>query len=72
MVKRILAGLTILIIVGLIIGMVVSAITGNGYFLGLLFATMVFPVIVYVIVWIRKLIEKYHVDPDKEQKKDQI
>ena len=52
--------------------MIVSAITGNGYFLGFLFATMVFPVIVYVIVWIRKLIEKYHVDPDKEQKKDQI
>ena len=61
--KRILAWITLLIIVGLIVAMIVSAVLGNGYFLGFLFAAIAFPVIIYVIVWIRGLISKYH--PEK-------
>lgn len=68
--KRILAWITLLIIVGLIIAMIVSAILGNGYFLGFMFAAIAFPVVIYVIVWIRNLIKKYHPELEGERAED--
>ncbi|MCR5148064.1 MAG: hypothetical protein K6C35_03750 [Eubacterium sp.] len=60
MAKRILAWITLIVIGALIIAMIVSAITGNGYFLGFLFAAIAVPAVLYVAFWIRGLIEKYH------------
>ncbi|MGN0437672.1 MAG: hypothetical protein ACI4F4_04050 [Lachnospiraceae bacterium] len=49
--RKIVALLTVLIIVFCIITMVVMAITGSKYFLGFLFLSIVLPVILWIPFW---------------------
>ncbi|MBE5923465.1 MAG: DUF2207 domain-containing protein [Lachnospiraceae bacterium] len=55
-VRRISAVLTIAVIIGLIIGTIVCAITGSKLFFGMLFLMIVVPVVLYVFMWFTKLV----------------
>lgn len=61
-IKQILAIIGIIIIVGLYIVTFILAITGNentkGLFLASIFATVMVPVIIYIIQWLYKLVKK--------------
>lgn len=64
-VRRITAWITIIIIVGLIIGMVVCAITGSKYFFGFLALTFFVPIVLWVFMWFTRLVNgKSEVIPD--------
>ena len=62
-IRRIVAGLSALLIIGLIIAMIVLAIMGSLYFYGVLFLTLVIPVILWVFMWFTHLVQK---DPKTE------
>ncbi len=55
-VRRISAVLTIAVIISLIIGTIVCAITGSRLFFGMLFLMIVVPVVLYVFMWFTKLV----------------
>ena len=55
-VRRITAWITVIIIVGLIIGTLICAVTGSDYFFGMLALTFIVPVILWVFMWFSKLV----------------
>ena len=55
-VRQMVAWLTIFVIVALIIGTVICAVTGSQYFFGMLFLTFVVPVVLWVFMWITRLL----------------
>ncbi|MDE6434266.1 MAG: hypothetical protein K2L07_08550 [Lachnospiraceae bacterium] len=55
-VRRIVAMLTVMVIVALVIGTLICAIIGSKYFFGMLFLTFVVPVVLWVFMWFTKLI----------------
>lgn len=55
-VRRITAWITIIVIVGLIIGTLICAITGSDYFFGMLALTFLVPTVLWVFMWFSKLI----------------
>ncbi len=61
-VKRILAIIGLVIIVGLYVTTLILAICGNentrGLFMASIFSTVMVPVIIYVIQWLYKLVKK--------------
>ncbi len=65
--RQIMAWLTIVLIVGLIIGAVVCAVTGSRYFLGLLALAMAVPIVLWVFMWFTRLIRG---DSDVVSKED--
>lgn len=50
--QRILALITVIMIIGLVIAAIVCAVIGSRYYMGFLFAAIVFPILIYVIVWL--------------------
>ena len=56
--SRILAMVTLIIIVALIIAMFVCAIIGSKLYLGFLFAAVIVPCLIYAIVWLRGVLNK--------------
>lgn len=65
--RQIMAWLTIILIIGLIIGAVVCAVTGSEYFFGLLALAMAVPIVLWVFMWFTRLI---HGDSDVVSKED--
>ncbi|MDE6760326.1 MAG: hypothetical protein K2J90_06515 [Lachnospiraceae bacterium] len=65
--RQIMAWLTIVLIVGLIIGAVVCAVTGSRYFFGLLVLAMAVPIVLWVFMWFTRLI---YGDSDVVSKED--
>lgn len=55
-IRQVVAGITVLVLIGLLIGTLVCAITGSSYFFGMLFLTLVVPVVLWVFMWFTKLI----------------
>ncbi|MGN0155134.1 MAG: hypothetical protein ACI4A3_11855 [Lachnospiraceae bacterium] len=55
-IRQITAWITIVVIVGLVIGTVVCAVTGSRYFFGMLFLMIVVPVVLWVFMWFTHLI----------------
>jgi uncharacterized protein YacL len=55
-IRRITALLTIIVIIGLIIGTIICAFTGSKLFFGMLFLMIVVPVVLYVFMWFTKLV----------------
>ncbi len=55
-VRRITAWITVIIIVGLIIGTLICAVTGSDYFFGMLALTFLVPIILWVFMWFSKLV----------------
>ena len=55
-VRRVTAWITIIVIIGLIIGTLVCAITGSRYFFGMLALTFFVPTVLWVFMWFSKLV----------------
>ena len=55
-VRRIVAFLTVILIVALVIGTFICAITGSKYFLGMLCLSFIVPVVLWVFMWFTRLV----------------
>lgn len=58
LVKRLISLLIILIIVSLFGGVIYCIITGSKYLLPMVFVSMIVPVIIYLILWVKKVFSK--------------
>lgn len=56
--KRLISLLIILIIVSLFGGVIYCIITGSKYLLPMVFVSMIVPVIIYLILWVKKVFSK--------------
>lgn len=65
-IRRIVAGLTVLLIAGLVIGTLVCGIIKSPYFYGLLFLSFAVPVVLWVFMWFTHLL---HGDSKEEPQK---
>ncbi|MBQ6230122.1 MAG: hypothetical protein IJJ74_03280 [Eubacterium sp.] len=54
---RLLALITVIIIVVLVIAAFVCAIIGSKLYLGFLFAAIIVPCVIYVIIWVRGVLD---------------
>jgi len=55
-VRQIVALLTVLVIIALVIGTLICALTGSKYFFGMLFLTIAVPVVLWVFMWFTHLV----------------
>lgn len=55
-IRRIISFLTVVLILLLIVGTVICAVTGSPYFMGMLFLTFAVPVVLWVFMWFTHLI----------------
>lgn len=55
-VRQIVAMLTVIVIIALVIGTLICAITGSKYFFGMLFLTIAVPVVLWVFMWFTRLL----------------
>lgn len=55
-VRQIVAWITIAVIIVLLVCTIVCAVTGSEYFFGMLFLTFVVPVVLWVFMWITRLV----------------
>lgn len=55
-IRRITALLTVVVIIGLIIGTIICAVTGSKYFFGMLFLMFVVPIVLWVFMWFTRLV----------------
>ncbi len=55
-VRRVVALLSVIVIVGLIIAAFICGITGSKYFFGLLFLSFAVPIVLWVFMWFTHLI----------------
>ncbi len=55
--SRVLAMITVILIVALVIAAFVCAIIGSKLYLGLLFAAIIVPCVIYVIIWVRGVLD---------------
>ncbi len=54
--RQVVAWITVAVIVCLIIGTVICAVTGSKYFFGMLFLMIVVPVVLWVFMWFTHLV----------------
>lgn len=54
--RKVIAILTVFVVIGFIIGTLICAITGSSYFFGMLFLSFVVPVVLWVFMWFTNLI----------------
>lgn len=66
-IRQIVAWITIIVIIGLIIGAVVCAITGSKYFFGMLFLAFAVPIVLWIFMWFTHLV---HGDSEVIPKED--
>lgn len=55
-IRRITALLTVVVIIGLIIGTIICAVTGSKYFFGMLLLMFVVPIVLWVFMWFTRLV----------------
>lgn len=55
-IRQIVAGVTVAVIIVLLVGTLICAVTGSKYFFGMLFLTIVVPVVLWVFMWFTHLI----------------
>lgn len=55
-VRQIVAWITIAVIVCLIIGTIICAVTGSKYFFGMLFLMIAVPIVLWVFMWFTHLV----------------
>lgn len=63
--QRILAMITVIIMIILLIAAFICGIMGSKLYLGFLFAAIVFPVLIYVIIWLAGVLKQTD-DKDSE------
>lgn len=66
-VRQIVACVTVTVILCLIIGTLICAVTGSKYFFGMLFLMIVVPVVLWVFMWFTRLVNG---DSDVISRKD--
>lgn len=64
-VRRIMALLTVILIIALLIATIVCAVTGSRYFFGMLALTILVPVVLWVFMWFGRLVNG---EPEEVQK----
>ena len=65
-VRRIVALLTVIVIVALVIGTLICAISGSRYFFGMLFLSFAVPVVLWVFMWFTRLVnDESGTEPEK-------
>ncbi|MBR1866600.1 MAG: hypothetical protein IJ801_08845 [Lachnospiraceae bacterium] len=69
--RRVVAMLTVFLIVGLIIGTLICAFTGSKYFMGMLFLTLAVPVVLWVFMWFTNLVSGQSQEEQNEDKEQQ-
>ena len=69
-IRRVVAMLTVIVIVAFIIATVVLGIMGSRYFFGMLFLAFVIPVVLWVFMWFTKLLHGESDVIPKENKKE--
>lgn len=70
-VRRITAWVTIIIIIGLIVGTLICAITGSKYFFGMLALAIFVPIVLWIFMWFTKLVNgKSEVISEELEKKN--
>lgn len=57
-IRQIVAWITVICIIAIILITLYCAITGNRYFFGFLYLMLVVPVILWIFMWIYKVISK--------------
>jgi len=72
--KRLISLLIILIIVSLFGGVIYCIITGSKYLLPMVFVSMIIPVVIYLIVWVKKVFSKsdergFDIDGESDEEK---
>ena len=67
--RRIVAGLSVVLIVGLVIATLVCAVTGSRYFFAMLFLALIIPVVLWVFMWFTRLMQNKSDEDTKERKK---
>lgn len=55
-IRRIVALFTVIVIAAMVIGTLICAATGSEYFLGMMFFTLVIPVVLWVFMWFTRLV----------------
>ena len=55
--QRILAVITVIITIALLIAAFVTAVIGSRLYLGFLFAAIIFPILIYVILWLATVLK---------------
>lgn len=55
---RVMAVIGLLIMLGLIVWLVISLITGSEQTIAVLFLTILYPVIIYLFIWIKKVFSR--------------
>lgn len=63
---RVMAWISLVIILGLIIATFVTGITGSKHFMGFLVLSIIFPVFVYVVLWIGRVLHNAAEDKPKD------
>ncbi|MCM1499421.1 MAG: hypothetical protein NC124_13220 [Clostridium sp.] len=64
--RRIVALLTVVFIVALLVVTIICAVTGSEYFFGMLFLTIVVPIVLWVFMWFTHLVNDRS-DKQKEE-----
>lgn len=67
-VNRILALISVVLIVGLIIATLICGVMGSPYFLGLLALTIIVPMLLYAMLFIGKVLAGLNTDNKPEEK----
>ena len=66
---RIMAWIGIIIIVGLVIATLITGITGSKYFMGCLWLCIIVPILIYVFLWIGKVLFSLNSNDELEDTK---
>ena len=66
---RVMAWIGITIIVGLVIATLITGITGSKYFMGCLWLCIIVPILIYVFLWIGKVLFSLNSNDELEDTK---
>lgn len=70
--QRILAMITVIITIALLIAAFVTAVIGSRLYMGFLFAAIIFPILIYVILWLATVLKpsEDNIGGKKEEKEE--
>ncbi len=69
---RVFAWIGIIVIVALVIATFITGITGSKYFLGMLVVTMIVPFLMYIVLWIGRVLSNDDDNKPSQAEEDQL
>ncbi len=69
-IRKVVALVSVIVILALIIGMIICAITGSKYFFGMLALVFMVPITLWVFMWFTKLTTKHSDESADIEEKD--